>query len=198
MKLSTLTRATGMAGAGLLLTACVAFGNGSVENPGGGIAVDTSGLPVTQRSVTTPSNWNELIGQIRASDTQNLGIQVNRVRDGSLRVILPGGTAFRGGSARLNNKMKPVLNAVAAAFADSPYLRIKVVGHSDSQGDPVTNQTLSITRATAVVNYLIQRNVKSVLIELEGRGSIDPLMSNSTAQGRAVNRRVELYLYEIR
>ena len=198
MKLSTLTRATVMAGAGLLLTACVAFGNGSVENPGGGIAVDTSGLPVTQRSVTTPSNWNELIGQIRASDTQNLGIQVNRVRDGSLRVILPGGTAFRGGSARLNNKMKPVLNAVAAAFADSPYLRIKVVGHSDSQGDPVTNQTLSITRATAVVNYLIQRNVKSVLIELEGRGSIDPLMSNSTAQGRAVNRRVELYLYEIR
>lgn len=198
MKLSALIRALVMATTGLLLSACASFGNGGVDNPGGGIAVDTSGLPVMQRSVTTPSNWNELIGQIRASDTQNLGIQVNRVRDGSLRVILPGGTAFRGGSARLNNKMKPVLNAVAGAFAESPYLRIKVVGHSDSQGDPVTNQTLSITRATAVVNYLIQRNVKSVLIELEGRGSIDPLMSNSTAQGRAVNRRVELYLYEIR
>ncbi|RZU00092.1 outer membrane protein OmpA-like peptidoglycan-associated protein [Advenella incenata] len=198
MKLSAFTRATVIATAGLLLTACASFGNGGADNPGGGIAVDTSGLPVTQRSVTTPSNWNELIGQIRASDTQNLGIQVNRVRDGSLRVILPGGTTFRGGSARLNNKMKPVLNAVAGAFTQSPYLRIKVVGHSDSQGDSVTNQTLSITRATAVANYLIQRNVKSVLIELEGRGSIDPLMSNTTAQGRAVNRRVELYLYEIR
>lgn len=198
MKLSAFLRTTVMGTTAVLISACSSFSNGSAENPGGGIAVDTSGLPITQRSVTTPSNWNELIGQIRASDTQNLGIQVNRVRDGSLRVILPGGTAFRGGSARLNNKMKPVLNAVAGAFTQSPYLRIKVVGHSDSQGDPVTNQTLSITRATAVVNYLIQRNVKSVLIELEGRGSIDPLMSNSTAQGRAINRRVELYLYEIR
>src|SRR5690606_8534853 len=120
------------------------------------------------------------------------------VRDGSLRVILPGGTAFNGGSARLNSKMKPVLNAVAAAFRQTPHLRIKVVGHSDSQGDSVTNQTLSIKRATTVVNYLIERDVKSVLIELEGRGSIDPLMSNTTAQGRATNRRVELYLYEIR
>lgn len=198
MKLNGFTRATAMTITGVLLSACTSFGNNGMDNPGGGIAVDTSGSPVAQRSVTTPSNWNELIGEIRASDTQNLGIQVNRVRDGSLRVILPGGSAFRGGSARLNNKMKPVLNAVAGAFAQSPYLRIKVVGHSDSQGDPVANQTISITRATAVVNYLIQRDVKSVLIELEGRGSIDPLMSNSTAQGRAINRRVELYLYEIR
>ncbi len=182
--------------AALLLSACAPMNNQA--DPGGGIAVDTSGLPITQRSVTTPANWAELMKEIRASDTQNLGVQVNRVRDGSVRVILPGGTAFRGGSARLNNKMKPVLNTVAAAFSRSPYLRIKVVGHSDSQGDPVTNQTLSITRATAVVNYLIQREVKSVLIELEGRGSIDPLMSNSTAQGRAANRRIELYLYEIR
>ena len=198
MKLRTYTQRMVVVTAALLLAACAPLNKGGIQEPGGGIAVDTSGLPITQRSVTTPGNWNELIGQIRASDTQNLGIQVNRVRDGSLRVILPGGTAFRGGSARLNNKMKPVLNAVAAAFSQSPYLRIKVVGHSDSQGDSITNQTLSIKRATTIVNYLIQRDVKSVLIELEGRGSIDPLMSNTTAQGRATNRRVELYLYEIR
>lgn len=183
--------------AALLLSACTSINQGAQE-PGGGIAVDTSGLPVAQRSVTTPSNWNDLIKQIRESDTQKLGIQVNRVRDGSLRVILPGGNTYKGGNARLDDRMKPVLNTVANAFARSPYLRIKVVGHSDSQGDSVTNQTLSISRATAVVNYLIGRDVKSVLIELEGRGSIDPLMSNSTAQGRATNRRIELYLYEIR
>lgn len=183
--------------AALLLSACTSINQGAAE-PGGGIAVDTSGLPVAQRSVTTPSNWSDLIKQIRASDTQKLGIQVNRVRDGSLRVILPGGNTYKGGNARLDNRMKPVLNTIANAFAQSPYLRIKVVGHSDSQGDSVTNQTLSVSRATSVVNYLIGRDVKSVLIELEGRGSIDPLMSNSTAQGRATNRRIELYLYEIR
>lgn len=183
--------------AAMLLTACAPMTKQTAE-PGGGIAVDSSGLPVTQRTVTTPANWSELMKEIRASDTQKLGVQVNRVRDGSVRVILPGGSAFRGGSGRLNSKMKPVLNTVANAFQHSPYLRIKVVGHSDSKGDTVTNQTLSITRATAVVNYLIQRDVKSVLIELEGRGSIDPLMSNATAQGRAANRRIELYLYEMR
>ena len=183
--------------AALLLSACTSINQGVTE-PGGGIAVDTSGLPVAQRSVTTPSNWSDLIKQIRASDTQKLGIQVNRVRDGSLRVILPGGNTYKGGNARLDNRMKPVLNTIANAFAQSPYLRIKVVGHSDSQGDSVTNQTLSVSRATSVVNYLIGRDVKSVLIELEGRGSIDPLMSNNTAQGRATNRRIELYLYEIR
>jgi len=197
MKLISYRQPAVTAFAALLLSACTSFNQGA-QQPGGGIAVDTSGLPVAQRSVTTPSNWSDLIKQIRASDTQKLGIQVNRVRDGSLRVILPGGSTYKGGNARLDNRMKPVLNTVANAFAQSPYLRIKVVGHSDSQGDSVTNQTLSISRATAVVNYLIGRDVKSVLIELEGRGSIDPLMSNSTAQGRATNRRIELYLYEIR
>lgn len=197
MKLISYRQPAVTAFAALLLSACTSFNQGA-QQPGGGIAVDTSGLPVAQRSVTTPSNWSDLIKQIRASDTQKLGIQVNRVRDGSLRVILPGGNTYKGGNARLDSRMKPVLNTVANAFAQSPYLRIKVVGHSDSQGDSVTNQTLSISRATAVVNYLIGRDVKSVLIELEGRGSIDPLMSNSTAQGRATNRRIELYLYEIR
>ena len=198
MKPSSYRQVAVTAVAALLLSACTSLTQGGSQQPGGGIAVDTSGLPVAQRSVTTPSNWGDLIKQIRASDTQKLGIQVNRVRDGSLRVILPGGNTYKGGNARLDNRMKPVLNTVANAFAQSPYLRIKVVGHSDSQGDSVTNQTLSISRATAVVNYLIERDVKSVLIELEGRGSIDPLMSNSTAQGRATNRRIELYLYEIR
>ena len=181
----------------VLLTGCASFA-GSDHDDSGAIAVDSRGLPMNQRSVASPSNGSELIKQIRASDTQQLGVQVNRVRDGSLRVILPGGAAFKKSGTRFSSKMKPVLNTIAQAFEKSPYLRVKVVGHSDSQGDPVVNQTLSIKRATAVANYLIQRGIKSVMIEIEGRGSIDPLMSNDTAHGRTANRRIELYLYEIR
>lgn len=93
--------------------------------------------------------------------------------------------------------MLPVLDSVARALVQHPELRAKSIGHTDSTGSDATNQTLSVNRARAVANYLSQQGVAVGVLTAEGRGASSPIADNGTAQGRAMNRRVELYLYAV-
>jgi len=79
---------------------------------------------------------------------------------------------------------------------DDPNLRIRVVGHTDSVGSETYNQQLSEKRARATADYLISQGVSSSQVSVEGRGESEPRASNSTADGRAQNRRVEIYLQQ--
>jgi len=69
---------------------------------------------------------------------------------------------------------------------------IRVVGHTDSEGSEASNQKLSIKRAQAIAEKLIEFGVAQELFELEGKGEMQPIGDNSTTAGRAVNRRVEI------
>lgn len=185
-----------------LLLASSTLLSGCVLNPGpGSLNVDPDGKPTSiffGRTALSPSNWDTITKSIKDSDKESLGVEVNRVHDGSLRIILPTNNSFRSGKTNINRKMFPILDKIVTELKQTQNLRIKVVGHTDSQGDEINNQALSVQRASAVAHYLIKKGVKSVRIDIEGRGSIDPLMSNDTTYGRAVNRRIELYLYELR
>ena len=79
----------------------------------------------------------------------------------------------------------------------APQLRIKSVGHTDSTGSANLNQRLSVNRANSVLNYLASRGITSDRMTSEGRGFNDPIADNSTPEGRAQNRRVEVYLYAV-
>ncbi|NLY64091.1 MAG: OmpA family protein [Alcaligenaceae bacterium] len=194
MKLHHFTSVSLLCASSILLTGCV------INPAPGSLNIGADGRPASTvfAGTLSPSNWNDLAESIRASDNQRLGVEVNRVHDGSLRVILPANSSFRSGKTQINKKMNPVLDKIVNELIQSQNLRIKVVGHTDSQGDEVNNQALSVQRAATVAHYLIRKGVKSVRIDIEGRGAIDPLMTNDTAQGRAINRRIELYLYELK
>ena len=69
---------------------------------------------------------------------------------------------------------------------------IIAVGHTDSIGSDAYNQKLSIRRAEAVKAYLISKGIESNRVYTEGKGEKQPAASNSTAAGRAKNRRVEI------
>ncbi len=71
------------------------------------------------------------------------------------------------------------------------------IGHTDSTGGADLNQRLSVERAYAVTNYLAQHGVNSGNLRAEGRGPSAAVAINDTSQGRAMNRRVELYLYAV-
>jgi outer membrane protein OmpA-like peptidoglycan-associated protein len=75
-------------------------------------------------------------------------------------------------------------------------VRVTVVGHTDSTGSDQINDPLSRERALAVRDYLGARGVSSSRISIAGRGSHEPVASNDTEQGRAANRRVEIFLSE--
>ncbi len=71
-------------------------------------------------------------------------------------------------------------------------MEIEVLGHTDSIGDKDKNIKLSLDRANAVKNYLVEQGVSSSRIKTSGHGPLIPIADNSTAEGRAINRRIEI------
>jgi outer membrane protein OmpA-like peptidoglycan-associated protein len=70
----------------------------------------------------------------------------------------------------------------------------EVVGHTDSIGSESYNQALSERRAASVVSYLTRQGVSSAHLSSSGRGEYEPRESNVTEAGRALNRRVEVFV----
>lgn len=85
---------------------------------------------------------------------------------------------------------KANLDQFMASLAGSKVSGITVVGHTDSVGTDAYNQKLSERRAASVGNYLVSKGVPAAAIQASGRGESEPVASNSTAAGRAANRRV--------
>jgi outer membrane protein OmpA-like peptidoglycan-associated protein len=73
---------------------------------------------------------------------------------------------------------------------------VRIVGHTDSTGSDAINDPLSLERARTVSNYLQDRGVPASRLEIAGRGSREPVADNTTPEGRAQNRRVEIFLRE--
>jgi len=71
---------------------------------------------------------------------------------------------------------------------------IRVIGHTDSDGTEKYNMGLSIRRAEAVRNYMVSEGVAASIIKVSGEGETSPVASNATPEGRAQNRRVDIYV----
>lgn len=97
--------------------------------------------------------------------------------------------------ARLNNICKARLDEVALKMKQDPALKAQVIGYTDNSGSDTANQRLSEQRAEAVKQYLVQRHgIDASRITTEGRGSVEPIADNSTAEGRRQNRRAVVVL----
>jgi outer membrane protein OmpA-like peptidoglycan-associated protein len=73
---------------------------------------------------------------------------------------------------------------------------VRIVGHTDSTGNDAINNPLSIDRAASTRNYLTTRGVDGRRIAIDGMGARHPIATNETADGRARNRRVEIFVGE--
>lgn len=123
-------------------------------------------------------------------------MEVERLRDDMVRVSVSSEASFDFDKSTLKPEFKPTLDKVAGVLRGDPNIRIFVVGHTDSVGTEAYNLGLSERRAQAVSNYLISAGVSSSQITTEGHGESEPRASNDTAEGRAQNRRVEIYLQQ--
>lgn len=83
------------------------------------------------------------------------------------------------------------MDEVADILRSNPTLSILIEGHTDSIGSDTSNLILSQNRANAVMRYLTQHGVGSDKLKATGFGKSRPIADNSTADGRAKNRRVE-------
>lgn len=98
-------------------------------------------------------------------------------------------------SAKISKTATPTVDALGAALTagSDPAMEVKLIGHTDSVGKKEYNRKLSLARAAAVKQYLLDHfKVDPALISVEGMGEEKPIAPNTTAQGRATNRRVEV------
>jgi outer membrane protein OmpA-like peptidoglycan-associated protein len=111
-----------------------------------------------------------------------------------LVVNMPQDLLFTTDSASLRPDLTRDIQAVGQNLLRYPNSRIEVVGHADNSGTAAYNQDLSQRRAVAVANNLRAAGVPSGRISAFGRGEDQPIASNLTPQGRALNRRVEIII----
>lgn len=129
--------------------------------------------------------------------TAGSGIDVTQTPDGSgIMVNLPEVT-FAVDSTVINPTFQQALNNVAQSMSTYPNSLIDVMGHTDSTGSDSHNLDLSRRRAESVANYLTSRGVARARIATIGYGEQYPIADNNTAQGRALNRRVEIRITPI-
>lgn len=115
-----------------------------------------------------------------------------------LVVNMPQDVLFATDSASLRPDLVADLGSVAQNLMTYPNSRIEVIGHTDDTGSAAYNADLSQRRASSVASVLLARGVPGNRLQAYGRGEDMPVASNATAQGRAMNRRVEIIIRPIR
>src|SRR5438552_6902882 len=122
------------------------------------------------------------------------GVNVTRTADNELNVTVRNEVLFDFNSAGLRSASRDSLREMAGVFEKYPNTTIEVAGHTDSIGTAAYNQRLSERRADNVVNYLEQLGVRRSRLDGIGYGESQPRATNSTANGRQLNRRVEIHV----
>lgn len=133
--------------------------------------------------------------ELRA-ELEGTGVSVTRMGE-NITLNMPGNVTFALDSADLNPAFFDVLNSVAKVLDKYEKTVIEVAGHTDSTGSEEYNQRLSERRAASVARFLESQGVMSQRIMTVGMGESRPIADNSTADGRAANRRVELTLVPV-
>ena len=123
---------------------------------------------------------------------------VNVTRDGdNITLNMPGNITFAVDSFDISADFYPVLDSVALVLAKFDKTLVEVAGHTDNTGSDAYNQSLSQKRAGSVSAYLASREVRADRLVSVGAGELRPLSTNSTPEGRAQNRRVEITIVPI-
>ena len=176
----------GGAGLGYLLGGLIGGKTGRILGAGiGGVAGGVIG--------------NQIDQQIKELDevTAGTGVDVSETPDGTGILLNLPDVTFAVDSAQVGPQMRTVLDDVAQSMIRYPNSLIDVMGHTDSTGAEAYNQALSQRRAAAVADYLVMRGVSRARIETLGYGEQYAIADNTTPEGRAQNRRVEVRITPI-
>lgn len=165
------------AGAGAAVGAIAGGGKGALIGAGVGAAMGG----IVGNRLDKQAQELEKVAETKRTDE---GILLNMKND----------LLFATGSSTLSPAAQNQIAQIAAIIVKYPTDILTISGHTDSTGSASTNQTLSIYRARAVQSALVAAGVPPNQITTQGFGESQPIASNSTAKGRAQNRRVEIVI----
>lgn len=171
----------------------------AVDSDGDGVTDDKDKCPGTPAGAAVDADGCELDGdndgvvdRLDECPDSAPGVQVDikgcEIKD---EIVLLG-VNFESNSDRLLPGATQVLDDAAATLRKNPSIRVEVEGHTDSDGSAEYNESLSARRAATVYDYLVNRGVAEDRMTVRGYGESQPIADNTTATGKAQNRRVVL------
>ena len=110
----------------------------------------------------------------------------------ALKITFDSGKLFTPNSNTIHETSKSALRQFATVLNNYPDTQIQITCHTDNTGRSDYNQTLTERRARSVYDYLCEQAVSSTRMDYAGKGIYEPVATNNTAAGRALNRRVEI------
>lgn len=143
--------------------------------------------------------WSKKMQEQKAAmeqATAGTGVAVTQTPDNRLKLDIPSDISFDVGRSAVKPNMAGVLNQFATTLNANAATSVGIIGHTDSQGGDAINNPLSLDRANSARDYLIARGVAVGRFATEGHGSREPVADNNTSEGRAKNRRIEIYVAE--
>jgi OOP family OmpA-OmpF porin len=191
------------------------FANAVVPALGALSRLSTGTLVVSDREVRLSGDalYDAASGQLRASLIKDLPQGWQLKADISVKpaaapvdatvcqqlfseVLGKGTIRFESGRSSLDPDSAGLLDHLVEIALRCPIANIEVAGHTDTDGDNATNQTLSEKRAQAVVDYLVRAGLSAGRFSAVGYGSTQPVAANDTDEGKARNRRIEFVVKE--
>jgi len=133
--------------------------------------------------------------ELRA-ELEGTGVSVTRMGD-NITLNMPGNITFATDSSDLSPAFFNVLNSVGKVLDEFDQTVVEVAGHTDSTGSDAYNQALSERRASSVATYLTSQGVMPQRLITVGMGESRPIADNGTAEGRQLNRRVEITMVPV-
>jgi len=130
----------------------------------------------------------------RMQEALNSVVETHRTPNGMVMVLPDSVFRFEFDSAELSPKNRELLSRIAGILLVSKGYGLSVFGYTDDVGTAEYNQSLSVRRAKAVEEYLVQSGIERSIVNVKGYGKTNPLVPSTTAAARARNRRVEIAL----
>lgn len=156
-----------------------------------GVKVDSWGCPLDSDGDGVPDHMDKCPGTPAGTKVDDQGCPMS-----GEKLAIVTNVNFDFDSAKIRSDAAEKLDRVAQILADNPDVNVRIVGHTDSTGPDAYNMKLSERRAVSVRQYLAGKGVSMARMSVMGKGEAEPLVSNNTRAGRAVNRRVEFEVVE--
>jgi outer membrane protein OmpA-like peptidoglycan-associated protein len=171
--------------------ALIGKGKGAAIGAAVGAAVGTTAGVLIGKKMDKQKE--ELAAQLAEQATVESTTDSNGLQ--AIKVTFEGGILFDSGKSELKSQAQADLTKFASSLNSNVNTDVQIFGYTDNTGSYEVNQTVSTNRANAVKTYLTGKSVDASRLTATGIPMSDYVASNDTAEGRAQNRRVEIYIY---
>jgi OOP family OmpA-OmpF porin len=163
-----------------------------------GVSVDANGCPLDTDEDGVPDYLDKCPKTPKGTEVDSTGcpVKIEVVKTKIKKIVLSGDTNFEFDKAALLPNAYPVLDSLAVTMKENPDFKWVIEGHTDAIGSASYNMELSRRRAQAVVDYLVSKGVDKSNLQVVPYGESEPIATNKTQEGRAMNRRVEIKVTE--